>query len=50
MKLVVSLVTQIGGELQIGCGDNGRGARFTVAFRVPGFGADGVSRVDQNPS
>ena len=46
MKLVMSLVTQIGGALQIGCGDNRCGARFTVAFRVPGVGADGVSRVD----
>jgi two-component sensor histidine kinase len=44
MKLVVSLVAQIGGELQIGCGDNCRGASFTVAFGVPEFGADGVDR------
>jgi two-component sensor histidine kinase len=50
MKLVMSLVTQIGGALQIGCGDNGRGARFTVAFCVPMFDADGVLRVDQNAS
>jgi two-component sensor histidine kinase len=50
MKLVASLVNQIGGELQIGCGDNGRGARFTVAFRVPDFGADRVLRVDQSSS
>ena len=50
MKLVMSLVTQIGGELQIGCGDSGRGARFTVAFRVPSFVADGVLRADQNSS
>jgi two-component sensor histidine kinase len=48
IKLVMSLVTQIGGELQIGCGDNGRGARFAVAFCVPRFGADGVLRADQN--
>jgi two-component system, sensor histidine kinase PdtaS len=50
MKLVASLVTQIGGELQTGCGDNGRGARFTVAFCVPRFGPDEVLRVDQNSS
>ncbi len=50
MKLIMALATQIGGELHIGCGDNGRGTRFTVAFYVPEFGADGVARVDQNPS
>jgi two-component sensor histidine kinase len=32
MKIVNSLVKQIGGELQIATGENGRGARFTVAF------------------
>jgi two-component sensor histidine kinase len=48
MKLVASLVNQIGGELQIDCGDNGRGARFTVAFCVPDFDADRVLRIDQN--
>ena len=32
MKIVQSLVKQIGGELQIGTGDDGRGARFTVSF------------------
>jgi two-component system, sensor histidine kinase PdtaS len=36
MKLVRSLVNQIGGELQIGPGDDGRGARFTVTFSSPG--------------
>lgn len=33
MKIVHSLVKQIGGALQIINGDNGRGARFTVTFR-----------------
>jgi two-component sensor histidine kinase len=33
MKIIQSLVKQIGGALQIVAGDNGRGARFTVAFR-----------------
>ena len=32
MKIVQSLVKQIGGELHILPGDNGRGARFTVTF------------------
>ena len=32
MKLVSSLVKQIGGELQIARGDNGKGVRFTVLF------------------
>ena len=32
MKIVGALVKQIGGELDISTGDNGRGARFTVAF------------------
>jgi two-component system, sensor histidine kinase PdtaS len=50
MKLVTSLVTLIGGELQTGCGDNGRGAHFSVAFCVSKFGPDGVLRVDQNSS
>jgi two-component sensor histidine kinase len=35
MKLVLSLVKQIGGEFYILPGDNGRGARFTVAFCAP---------------
>jgi two-component system, sensor histidine kinase PdtaS len=33
MKIVGSLVKQIGGELQIAAGKNGRGATFTVKFR-----------------
>ena len=32
MRIVAALVKQIGGELHISTGDNGRGARFTVAF------------------
>ena len=32
MKIVLSLVQQIGGELRILPGDNGRGTRFTVKF------------------
>jgi two-component sensor histidine kinase len=32
MKIVLSLVKQIGGELHILPGDNGRGTRFTVTF------------------
>jgi len=32
MKIVQGLVKQIGGELHISAGDNGRGTRFTVAF------------------
>ena len=33
MKIIQSLVKQIGGALHIINGDNGRGARFTVTFR-----------------
>ena len=32
MKIIESFARQIGGELRIGCGDDGRGARFTVLF------------------
>ena len=32
MKLISALVRQIGGQLQIDHGDNGKGARFTVLF------------------
>ena len=32
MKIIRSLVKQIGGELRIGRGDNNQGARFTVLF------------------
>lgn len=34
MKIIQSLVKQIGGELQTGRGDNDSGARFTVLFSV----------------
>jgi two-component system, sensor histidine kinase PdtaS len=37
MKLVVSLVKKIGGELQIVPRNNGSAARFTVLFRCPQF-------------
>jgi len=39
MKIVRTLVKQIGGELHIGPGDDGRGARFTVSFYSPVSGA-----------
>jgi two-component sensor histidine kinase len=32
MRIIQSFARQIGGELQIGRGDNGQGARFTVLF------------------
>jgi two-component sensor histidine kinase len=32
MRIIRSLVKQIGGELRIGRGDRNQGARFTVAF------------------
>jgi len=35
MKIVQAMVKQIGGELRISSGHEGRGARFTVAFRSP---------------
>ena len=35
MKIVQALVKQIGGKLRISIGPEGRGARFTVAFRSP---------------
>jgi two-component sensor histidine kinase len=35
MKIIVSLLKQIGGELQFARGDNGRGTRFTVRFCLP---------------
>ena len=33
MKIILALVRQIGGELQIAKGDNNQGTRFTVLFR-----------------
>jgi two-component sensor histidine kinase len=35
MKIISSLVRQIGGKLQTAAGENGRGARFTVTFYCP---------------
>jgi two-component system, sensor histidine kinase PdtaS len=42
MKIVGSLVKQIGGELQIAPGKNGRGATFTVTFCSPRLGTNGT--------
>jgi two-component system, sensor histidine kinase PdtaS len=42
MKIVLSLVKQIGGELRILPGDDGRGARFMVAFRSPRSGTSEI--------
>jgi two-component sensor histidine kinase len=38
MKIIVALVKEIGGELQIVSGENGHGAGFTVTFRFPRLG------------
>lgn len=40
MKIILSLVKQIGGTLRFAAGDGGRGTCFTVAFAPPG--GDGV--------
>jgi two-component sensor histidine kinase len=40
MKIIQSFVRQIDGKLQVGRGDNGLGARFTVLFRVPTGASD----------
>ncbi len=42
MKIIQSFARQIGGELRIGRGDDGRGARFTVLFS--GIAAETVPR------
>ena len=42
MKIIASLVKQIDGELQIGSGDSGRGACFTVTFCAPRSAAGGT--------
>jgi two-component sensor histidine kinase len=34
MKIIQSLIKQIGGELKIGRGDHDRGARFTILFNI----------------
>jgi two-component sensor histidine kinase len=41
MKIIRSFTHQIGGELQIGRGDDGQGARFTVLF--PGMATDAAA-------
>jgi two-component sensor histidine kinase len=40
MKIIRSFTSQIGGELQIGRGDDGQCARFTVLFSVPRGASD----------
>jgi len=40
MRIIQSFARQVGGELRIGRGDDGQGARFTVLF--PGTAADAV--------
>lgn len=35
MKIIQSLVKQIGGEFQLGRGDHNRGARFAILFSIP---------------
>jgi two-component system, sensor histidine kinase PdtaS len=42
MKIISSLVKQIGGNLQIGRGKNDRGARFTVTFCSPRLAINGT--------
>jgi len=39
MKIIQSFARQIGGELRIGRGDDGRGARFSVLFSGTAAGA-----------
>jgi len=41
MTIVLALVKQIGGALQIGLGDGGRGTRMTVTFGGPGAATNG---------
>jgi two-component sensor histidine kinase len=41
MKIISTLVKQIGGKLQIASGDNDRGARFTVTFCAPRLAISG---------
>jgi two-component sensor histidine kinase len=51
MKIIRSFTSQIGGELRIGRGDDGQGARFTVLFpggaavAVPGMPSPGTTAV-----
>jgi len=44
MKIIRSFTNQIGGELRIGRGDAGQGARFTVLF--PAMTKDAVARLE----
>jgi len=41
MKIILSLVRQIGGELRFGSGESNQGARFTVLFSCTHMGAVG---------
>jgi hypothetical protein len=41
MKIIRSFTNEIGGELRIGRGDDGKGARFTVLFS--GMATDAVA-------
>jgi two-component sensor histidine kinase len=43
MKIIASLVKQIGGELKIAPAETGHGARFTVTFRCPRPGTNGLN-------
>jgi two-component sensor histidine kinase len=40
MKIIQSFAGQIGGELRVGRGDDGQGARFTVLFSAPTGASD----------
>jgi two-component system, sensor histidine kinase PdtaS len=42
MTIVLALVKQIGGRLQIAATDDGRGARFAITFCSPRFGTNGT--------
>jgi two-component system, sensor histidine kinase PdtaS len=42
MRIVLSLIKEIGGELRVGPGDNGRGACFAVTFRSAETGTSAV--------
>jgi two-component sensor histidine kinase len=47
MKIIQNLVKQIGGELQIGCGNEDCGACFTILFSVPPPIVNGASIADK---
>jgi hypothetical protein len=50
MKIIRTLVKQIGGELRTGCGDHDQGAGFTVTFSIrppPEAVANGASVADK---